>query len=237
LNDERWDQALYDFPDGTEFPYPGHPEELDQVRGWVCQLLASDWVLERWREGHWKEWKEIERVLRIHRPTPVLVERNQLALQFERADSYTLFVPHVWAFIELLRNPERERLGLCERCNKFYVSKGRYRRKKFCSMRCARNATVSRYIKRRRHELRQAKINHAKRLLSGYKPSHGNWKRWLFLKTEGKKNQLTPAFLSRAVSKGDLVNLLANPARRPAGSSHAGTDTKGDEDAAGKTRL
>ena len=227
LNGGRSDQGKYDLEDGTPFPYTATDEVLDQVRGWVRQLISSDWNLEKWREAHWDVWKEIERRLGGYRPAPILVSnRNGLRLDwsfcYERTDSVLPLDPHVWAFIRLVMNPERERLGLCERCNKFYVSKGRYRRKIFCSLHCARNATVSRYMSRRRYKLRQVKINHAKRLLHGYRSSHGDWKRWLSLETKGTEIELTPAFLTRAVSKGDLVNPLTEPGGKLQGTLKPG---------------
>jgi hypothetical protein len=231
LNGDPWDQEGYDLPQGTVFPYPELDEVLDEVRGWVRQLLSSNWRLERWREINWKEWKHIERTLSVFKPVPILDDSNKLRLYFERTDSPLPLDAHVWVFIELLRNPEREQLGLCDRCDKFYASMGRYRRKKFCSKRCARNATVTRYMGRRRHELRQVKINLSKRLLRRFGNRHGDWKRWLFLKTKGTKNQLTPTFLTRAVSKGDL----ANPLTEPGGGKLRGTLKPGPRPEAKKT--
>ena len=214
LNGDPWNYPTYTLPDGILFPYPEPKEVLDEVKGWVRQLLDLNWDLKRWRESHKGEWEYIERLMRTYYAIPVLTDRNGLMLHFECADSSLPLGPHVWAFLELLMNPERERLGQCDRCRKFYASTGRYRRKKFCSRRCARNETASRYIARKRRELRDGRLALAKRLLSGYTRRCGPWKPWLVLKTKVTKNPLTLTFLSRAVGKGDLASPKAAPASR-----------------------
>ena len=214
LNGYVWNEATYTLPDGVVFPYTELEEVLNQVRSWMRQLLDSNWDLWQWREQHKKEWERIERMMSGYYPIPILVGRNDLTLYFEYTNSLLPIGSHVWAFLGVLMNPERERLGQCDRCRKFYASTGRYTRKKFCSMRCARNETASRYIARKRRELRDGRLALAKRLLSGYTRRCGPWKPWLVLKTKGTKNPLTLTFLSRAVREGDLASPQAAPATK-----------------------
>lgn len=205
LNRERWRGGEF-LPDGSSLDLCQEPKEIvERVRQCIVDVIAEKWDIPRWRKAHLADWEELCRCLALYRLVPVLDHNGQLFDYFEPAALATpLLAPHWWAFYDLLQNPERERLGRCERCQRFYVSSGRYTRKKFCSQQCARYNAATRYKRKLDRKLRESKLRLARRTLHRWKPRHGDWKRWLVRATKHSRTPLTLRFISRASNRGDL---------------------------------
>jgi hypothetical protein len=178
---------------------------LAQAGRWVSDVLAFQWDLQRWREKHPADWQQINRGLSLYRPSLILGPGGKSMYYFESAHDRDLLPPHWWAFAELMMNPERERLGRCDRCQRFYVSEGRYKRKRFCSRRCAHAVAASRYVGRRYAAYRQRRLALARRLLRRCGPRCGDWKARLVKATRAGPVRLTRNFLTRCELKRELT--------------------------------
>jgi hypothetical protein len=188
------------------FPQPGLREIREEVARWVTGLIEAHWNLFRWRQRDNAAWSELDKGLAQFRPSLVLMGDRRPEYFFVPADKESPELPSHWfVFVDLLMNPERERLGRCERCRRFYVSSGRYLRKKYCNRNCAQKVASTKYILKRKREERERKITLARKLLARWRPRHGDWKRWLVRAARHEKARLTLSFVTRAAKKGDLV--------------------------------
>ena len=108
-------------------------------------------------------------------------------------------------FINLLMNPECDKLaGPCERCDRYYIRKT-VRNKSYCSRSCGTQATALAATKKTRAEAHANKLRTARALISRYEAIRTKvpWKQWVSLRGE-----ISPRFLTRAVNKGELKTPL-----------------------------
>lgn len=107
----------------------------------------------------------------------------------------------VVVFNALILNPLWTRLaGPCARCGNYYIKK-RASQKVYCSRRCGNAATAVERTRERIANERKVKINRATAAIKKWKPANRlDWKHWVTQKTG-----IDPRFLTRAVTKGDLV--------------------------------
>jgi hypothetical protein len=99
-------------------------------------------------------------------------------------------------------NPHCEELaGPCARCGNYYVKK-RASQKVYCSRRCGNAATAVVRTAERIADEREGKIVRAKAAMKkwGSTATRQDWKDWV-----AQKTGIDPRFLTRAVTKGDLV--------------------------------
>lgn len=204
LNGDQWRDSCYMLPDGSVFPQREPQPVLEQARRWVSDVLAFRWDLQRWREKHSGDWQHINDGFGLYRPSLSLGLGGKPMYWFEHVEAVAL-PPHWWAFAELVMNPERDRLGRCQRCQRFYVSEGRYKRQRFCSWRCAHAVAASRYVGRRYAAYRQQRLELAQRLLPGWRPRFGDWKAWLVKRAGHSPVSLTRNFLTRCVFQRKLT--------------------------------
>lgn len=207
LNGQTRRVLSYHLPDGTLFPQPDLQEFREEVAGWVTSVIRAQWDLAVWKQrDNNAVWNHLNERLGLYRPELVFIGRDKLEYWFRPADDECSMLPSHWfVFADLLMNPEHDRLGRCDRCQKFYVSGGHYQKKRYCTRGCAQKAASTKYIVRRKREERGGKIALAERLLLKWKPRYGNWKRWIIGKARLKKPGLTLAFVTRAANKGDIV--------------------------------
>lgn len=104
-----------------------------------------------------------------------------------------------WGFVDLVMNPLRGEVSVCDRCGRWFLNCSGHRNKRFCARRCAVLSSVTRSLKKRREEERQSKIRLAQENLKDWTPSRGDWKEW----TAGDTG-LSKKFLTRALNRGDL---------------------------------
>jgi hypothetical protein len=205
LNCDSWYGRMFELPDGWVFPQQETEEFIEPVRVLVSELIALGWDLFQWRERHPKDWDVFERGLRQYRPLPILDSKRRLMLHYEPVGA--LVLPSLWwVLVFLLMNPEHGRLGRCPRCQRFYVSKRRYvrRRRLYCSRHCAHNAAASQYVGRQHAAYRKKRLALARRLLRRWRPRFGDWKPWLVSKTRGGPVMLTKNFLTRCELRREL---------------------------------
>ncbi len=197
---------------------------MGRVRQWVGDVVTLGWDLRCWREKHPRDWHEINSCLGLYRPSIAFLHHGEPQYFFEPSDPAALLPMHWWAFAELIMNPERERLGRCDRCGRFYVSLGWYRRKRYCSWGCAHAVAASRYVGRCYGEYRKQRLELARRLLPHWRPCDGDWKAWLVKEAQLVKEpqadtvKLTRNFLTRCEFKRELTA----PLPKKEGKLHAG---------------
>lgn len=99
-------------------------------------------------------------------------------------------------------NPEWDKLaGPCARCGRYYLKK-RASQKVYCSRRCGNAATAVARTRARIASERGDKLSRAKAAIKKWKSTatRQDWKHWV-----AQKTGIDPRFLTRAVTKGDLV--------------------------------
>jgi len=111
-------------------------------------------------------------------------------------------------FVELLLNPEREKLSAkpCARCGCYYIKKT-VRQKVYCSRKCGKDGTAAYATKQRLKAEHQDKLRVATEEARKWATAHTkeDWKRWVSKQAAGRREGLTPKFLTRAVNKGELT--------------------------------
>lgn len=111
-------------------------------------------------------------------------------------------------FMELLLNPQRERLSEkpCARCGRYYLKKTA-RQKVYCSRACSRDGTAAYATKKRLAAERQLKLQVAAEEVRNWAAARTkeDWKHWVCQTAAGRRVELTPKFLTRAVNKGELT--------------------------------
>jgi len=115
----------------------------------------------------------------------------------ERAELLAALFFHVWTL-----NPEWDKLtGPCARCGNYYIKK-RASQKVYCSRRCGNAATAVVRTRERIASERRDKLARAKAAAKKWNraATRLDWKHWV-----AKKTGIDPRFLTRAVTKGDLV--------------------------------
>jgi hypothetical protein len=120
----------------------------------------------------------------------------------EKGRPWTAWDDAVHLFIQLMTNPDRDKLaGPCDRCRKYYI-KRRASQKKYCSRTCGNAATA---VIRTREKW---DAEHAEKLKRAHKAAHQwarsksaeSWKEYV----HRKHLDITPKFLTRAVNKNEL---------------------------------
>lgn len=120
-------------------------------------------------------------------------------------DGTELLRPEVEAWIEFgffTLNPHCEQLaGPCVRCGNYFVKK-RETQTVYCSRRCGNAATAVARTRERIAEERRDKIARASAAMKKWESvaTRQDWKHWV-----AKKTGIDSRFLTRAVTKGDLV--------------------------------
>jgi hypothetical protein len=105
-----------------------------------------------------------------------------------------------WRFVELLRNPLRADIRVCDRCGRWFLNQSGHRNKRFCARRCAVLNAVTRSVKKRREKNRSDKLQRARRAIRDWTPRVGSdWKDWT-----AKRTGLSSKFITRAVNRGEL---------------------------------
>lgn len=110
-------------------------------------------------------------------------------------------------FGELVTNPLCEKLGgPCARCGDYYIKKTA-RQNTYCSLRCGRASTAAYATKKRLQDERSRKLAVASDLKQKWITTRTkeDWKQWVSKQPRGKRMEITPKFLTRAVNKGELV--------------------------------
>jgi hypothetical protein len=195
----------YRLPDGSLFPQVELPENRKKVAEWVTGLIEVHWDLSRWRQiDQGVAWADLNEGLGLYRPSLILTGGGNPEYRFDPSDDECL-PSYCLLFADLVMNPEHERLGRCARCRRFYVSTGRYLRKKYCNRNCAQKVASTKYILNRKREARERKITLARKLLPRWTLRYGDWKRWLVRAARHEKPRLTLSFVTRAAKRGELV--------------------------------
>jgi hypothetical protein len=103
-------------------------------------------------------------------------------------------------FLELLLNPEREKLaGPCPRCSNYYIRRSA-RNKVYCSRSCGTRATALAATKKRRDEEHADKLKRAdERIRKWEKSPKCDWKAFV-----SERGDISVKFLTRAVNNGEL---------------------------------
>ena len=91
--------------------------------------------------------------------------------------------------------------GPCPRCDRYYIKK-RASQKVYCSRRCGNAATAVARTRERIAGERRGKLARASAAMKKWESmaTRQDWKRWV-----AQKTGIDPRFLTRAVTKGDLV--------------------------------
>jgi hypothetical protein len=104
-------------------------------------------------------------------------------------------------FIELVRHPDRERLGKCQRCGRYFF--GRVGQK-CCPRprRCSSFLAAIEATKKRWKKERQAKLDLIKKAVAewGQVKRRGDWKFWV-----ADQVGVTPKWVARAINSGELT--------------------------------
>lgn len=122
----------------------------------------------------------------------------------EGPDGKRKLTPEVQALVlfhQLTVIPGCEKIaGPCPRCDRYYIKK-RASQKVYCSRRCGNAATAVVRTRERIASERKDKIIRAKAAMKKWKPATRlDWKHWV-----ANETGIDPRFLTRAVTKGDLV--------------------------------
>jgi hypothetical protein len=160
---------------------------------------------------------ELEKVVRTSCTTvwlPSKTGRAHLALQPSKeiknlppmpepqdAEKRAQLLAALWFHVGTL-NPEWNKLaGPCARCGNYYIKK-RASQKVYCSRRCGNAATAVERTRERIASERGDKLDRAKAAIKKWKSTatRQDWKLWV-----SKKTGIDPRFLTRAITKGDLV--------------------------------
>jgi hypothetical protein len=108
----------------------------------------------------------------------------------------------IMLFHLLTVNPLCEKLaGPCPRCDRYFIKK-RASQKVYCSRRCGNAATAAVRTSERLADERNQKLARASAAMKRWKPTttRRDWKVWVASKTG-----IDQRFLTRAITKGDLV--------------------------------
>jgi hypothetical protein len=110
-------------------------------------------------------------------------------------------------FVDLLIHPWRDKLceKPCARCDEYYIKKTA-RQKVYCSRKCAKDGTAAFATKKRLQEQRASKLQVAAEEAQRWTTATTklDWKHWVSRQRAGRKAEITPKFLTRAVNKGEI---------------------------------
>jgi hypothetical protein len=180
--------------------YPKKRDDLRQlVRRWresgpnLEQMLDSDPILAKEMQSAWHA-----------KLYPGKHARAQLALNPTKL-SYTESEYAAGMFAALTLNPECEKLGgpcAYVPCSKYFIRSGS-RLTSYCSRRCCQLASAIRYTKRRLDKEREEKLGRVKTAMQRWRKAHtqDDWKTSVCR----QEPDITMKFLTRAVTKGDIV--------------------------------
>jgi len=106
-------------------------------------------------------------------------------------------------FIQLITNPECERLGgPCPRCGKYFVRAGA-KEKTYCSRECASVSSALESTKLRRAKEHADRLLRAENAIKRYRNNTGRWESWKDCVTASEPD-ISKKFLTRAVNSGEL---------------------------------
>jgi hypothetical protein len=123
-----------------------------------------------------------------------------------RPGSQSLEEIAVLMFVELVLNPQWDKLGgPCAQCGRFYIKKT-VRQNAYCSRSCGTGATARKATLRKRAEEHSDKLRRAAAAAQTWVTSRAtvDWKQWV----SAKEMDITPKWLTRAVNKGELQTPL-----------------------------
>jgi len=112
------------------------------------------------------------------------------------------------AFLALLLFPGRDWLSErpCARCDRYYFRKTA-RQKVYCSRKCGKDGTAAFATRQRlaaEHELKLKVASQEAQIWASAR-TKDDWKTWVCKRPSGRREGLTPKFLTRAVNKGELT--------------------------------
>jgi hypothetical protein len=156
--------------------------------------------------GRWMPSNSGRAFMYIHSEIGRLADHvGQERVHQEKPDGSWKLTPETdaWiAFAFFTLNPHCEELaGPCARCGRYYVKK-RASQKVYCSRRCGNAATAIARTHERIANERRTKIARASAAIKKWRSTatRQDWKQWV-----AKKTGIDPRFLTRAVTKGDIV--------------------------------
>jgi hypothetical protein len=117
-----------------------------------------------------------------------------------RPGSQSLEEIAVLMFVELVLNPQWDKLGgPCAQCGRFYIKKT-VRQNAYCSRSCGTRATARKATLRKRAEEHSDKLRQAAAAAQTWVASRAtvDWKQWV----SAKEKDITQKWLTRAINKG-----------------------------------
>ena len=105
-------------------------------------------------------------------------------------------------FVTLITSPLYEKVCTCDRCGRYFLNNANYRKKRFCSRSCSKDATARASTRKRREAEREEKLERARLALQEYarlKRRAVNWKVRV-----AKRASVTTRWLTRAINRRDL---------------------------------
>jgi hypothetical protein len=155
----------------------------------VAEVCITRWVPSKTGRAYLVLQPSWDHILKPER-TPEQVDQM-------RPERYAALLFHVGTL-----NPEWDKLaGPCPRCDRYYIKK-RASQKVYCSRRCGNAATAVARTRERIASERRDKLARVNAALNRWEraTTRQDWKHWV-----AKKTGIDPRFLTRAVTKGDLV--------------------------------
>lgn len=105
-----------------------------------------------------------------------------------------------WAFLDVLGNPLRYDISVCDRCHRMYLNRSGHRNKRFCERRCTVLDASTRLVKKMRQAERNKQLSLAQSFLANWNPrKNPDWRQWT-----SDQTKLTKTFLTRALNRGEL---------------------------------
>ena len=157
--------------------------------------------------GHWMPSNSGRAFINVHPQIGRLADHvGQERVHQQNPDGSWKLVPEAEAWIAFgffVLNPHCEELtGPCARCGRYYIKK-RASQKVYCSRRCGNAATAVERTRERIAGERKDKLDRAKAAMKKWKSTatRQDWKHWV-----AKKTGIDTRFLTRAITRGDLVS-------------------------------
>jgi hypothetical protein len=117
-------------------------------------------------------------------------------------------------FTTLVRSPLRERVGKCERCERYFLSNRSYTKKRFCSRSCSSPATATKATQVRRSREREEKLLNVRRVIDNLKLRANDSPDRLERRIAAQA-MVTVKWLTRAVNRGEIALPHRSEPRQP----------------------
>ena len=190
-------------------------QAASKLRGFVDGWLAAGRDWQRWVEGNFAVWQaanaELSRWTFVlgadtggMREAPLIPYLQAKMALGASADLVQGFA--IWYLLGVLLGGDGARVGRCDRCRKYFYSQSRRGNKRYCSRSCNRVAGATRATRLQRAAERRRKLEAARSALKRLPPRRRtSWKQFVVAAAGRSGTILTPNFLTRAVSLGELV--------------------------------